>query len=87
MPFVAIYKLLDVRNFFASKKFGSMTRTHIYIESTHIDDTKNIFLFEHTLSTFRRVFYNFSVLFPIMSLTHDIDKVSLLISEYKVSFL
>jgi hypothetical protein len=45
MPFVAIHKILDVRNFFARKKFGSMSRTHIYIELTHIDDTKIIFCF------------------------------------------
>ena len=50
---------------------GSMTLAHLYLGSTHIDDTKNSFLSSHT----------------IMSLTHIIDKLSLLISKYNVSFI
>jgi len=41
-----------------SKIKGSMSITHIYIELTHIGDTKNNFLSSYTLSTFLWAFYN-----------------------------
>ena len=47
---------------------GSMSWAHIYIGSTHIDDTKNNFLSSHTLSTFLR-FFLIKVFFKYICLT------------------
>ena len=57
-----------------------MSITQLYIGSTHINDKKII----DRLSTHYQPFYGFSlikVFLTIMSLTHIIDKVSLLICK------
>ncbi len=74
--------LLDTILTLFNNTYGSMSITQLYIGSTHINDKKII----DRLSTHYQPFYGFSLIkvffLTIMSLTHIIDKVSLLICKW-----